>query len=46
MGELLCEEFVFFVADCMVCKFEAGEITELHEYYDQLDLLMQLGLMP
>jgi steroid delta-isomerase-like uncharacterized protein len=30
---------------CMVMKFEAGLCSELYEYYDQLDLLAQLGLM-
>ena len=30
---------------CMVMKFEAGLCNELYEYYDQLDLLAQLGLM-
>ena len=30
---------------CIVAKGEGGEITELHEYFDQLDLLTQLGLM-
>lgn len=30
---------------CIVAKFEDGEVTELHEYFDQLDLLTQLGLM-
>ena len=30
---------------CMVMKFEAGQVSELYEYYDQLDLLTQLGLM-
>ena len=31
---------------CLVLKFEGGEVTELHEYFDQLELLMQVGLMP
>ena len=30
---------------CMVCKFEAGVVTEIYEYYDQMDLMVQLGLM-
>jgi predicted ester cyclase len=30
---------------CMVVKFRAGECSELYEYYDQVDLLTQLGLM-
>ena len=30
---------------CMVMKFEDGLVSELYEYYDQLDLLTQLGLM-
>ena len=30
---------------CMVVKFEAGQCSELYEYYDQLSLLAQLGLM-
>jgi len=29
---------------CLVAKFEDGEVVEVHEYYDQLDLLAQLGL--
>jgi steroid delta-isomerase-like uncharacterized protein len=29
---------------CMVMKFEDGLVSELYEYYDQLDLLTQLGL--
>ena len=29
---------------CMVVKFKAGQCNELYEYYDQLDLLTQLGL--
>lgn len=32
--------------DCLVMKFEGGKITEEREYYDQLDLLVQLGLAP
>ena len=31
---------------CLILKFDGGEVTELHEYYDQLELLTQLGLMP
>lgn len=30
---------------CMVVRFEDGEAAELDEYYDQLDLLTQLGVM-
>ena len=30
---------------CMVMKFSDGLVSELYEYYDQLDLLAQLGLM-
>lgn len=30
---------------CMVMKFEDGLVSELYEYYDQLDLLTQLGVM-
>ena len=30
---------------CMVMKFRDGLVSELYEYYDQLDLLTQLGLM-
>ena len=30
---------------CMVMKFKDGLVSELYEYYDQLDLLTQLGLM-
>ena len=29
---------------CMVMRFEDGLVSELYEYYDQLDLLTQLGL--
>jgi predicted ester cyclase len=29
---------------CMVMRFEDGEVAELHEYYDQLALLTQLGI--
>lgn len=31
---------------CMVMKFKAGKVSELYEYYDQVDLLIQLGVMP
>ncbi len=31
---------------CLVLRFEGAEVTELHEYFDQLELLTQLGLMP
>jgi len=30
---------------CMVLKFKDGLVSELYEYYDQLDLFKQLGLM-
>jgi len=30
---------------CMVMKFEDGLVSELYEYYDQLDLLTQLGVI-
>lgn len=30
---------------CMVLKFKDGLVSELFEYYDQLDLMTQLGLM-
>jgi len=30
---------------CMVMKFEDGLVSQLYEYYDQLDLLNQLGVM-
>lgn len=30
---------------CMVVKFKDGQCSELYEYYDQLDMLTQLGLM-
>lgn len=30
---------------CMVMKFKDGKVSELYEYYDQVDLLTQLGLM-
>lgn len=30
---------------CMVMKFEDGLVSELYEYYDQVALLAQLGLM-
>lgn len=29
---------------CIVAKFSDGVITELHEYYDQLGMLTQLGI--
>jgi predicted ester cyclase len=29
---------------CMVVKFEGEQCSELYEYYDQLELLTQLGL--
>ena len=30
---------------CMVMKFKDGLVSELYEYYDQLSLMTQLGLM-
>ena len=30
---------------CMILKFEDGLVSEVYEYYDQLALLAQLGLM-
>jgi steroid delta-isomerase-like uncharacterized protein len=30
---------------CMVIKFKNGLVTELYEYYDQMSLMTQLGLM-
>ena len=30
---------------CMVIKFKDGLVSELYEYYDQVSLLQQLGLM-
>jgi len=30
---------------CLVLKFTGGEVTELHEYFDQAEILMQLGLL-
>lgn len=30
---------------CMVMKFRDGLVSHLYEYYDQLDLMTQLGLM-
>jgi ketosteroid isomerase-like protein len=30
----------------LVMKFEGGVVTELDEYFDQLEILTQLGLMP
>ena len=30
---------------CMVMKFEDGLVSELYEYYDQVSLLTQLGVM-
>jgi steroid delta-isomerase-like uncharacterized protein len=30
---------------CMVLKFKDGQVSELYEYYDQLGLMTQLGLM-
>jgi predicted ester cyclase len=30
---------------CMIVKFEDGKCSEIYEYYDQLSLLTQLGIM-
>lgn len=30
---------------CMVMKFKDGLVSELNEYYDQMSLMQQLGLM-
>ena len=30
---------------CMVMKFKDGQVSELYEYYDQLNLMTQLGLI-
>lgn len=30
---------------CMVIKFKEGLVSELFEYYDQLNLMLQLGLV-
>jgi steroid delta-isomerase-like uncharacterized protein len=30
---------------CMVMKFKDGQVSELYEYYDQMSLMTQLGLM-
>ena len=29
---------------CVIMRFEGDEVAEVHEYYDQLDLLVPLGL--
>jgi predicted ester cyclase len=34
------------IRGCVVYKVEEGEISESHIYYDQLDLMKQLGLVP
>ena len=31
---------------CLVLKFDGEEVTELHEYFDQMEILTQIGLMP
>lgn len=31
---------------CLVLKFDRGVVTELHEYFDQLEMLRQIGAMP
>ena len=31
---------------CTVAKVEGGEFTEVHNYYDQLAMMTQLGLAP
>ncbi len=33
-------------ANCIVLKFEGGEVTEEREYWDQLGFMAQLGLAP
>lgn len=30
---------------CMIMKFKDGVVSELYEYYDQMSLMTQLGLM-
>ena len=30
---------------CLVMRFEGDEVVELHEYYDQLEILMPLGIL-
>jgi ketosteroid isomerase-like protein len=30
---------------CVIMRFEGDEVVEVHEYYDQLELLLPLGLM-
>jgi len=30
---------------CVIMRFEGDEVAEVHEYYDQLELLLPLGLM-
>ena len=34
------------IRGCVVYKVEGGEISESHIYYDQLNLMKQLGLVP
>jgi len=29
---------------CLVVKFDDGVITEVNEYYDQLEMMTQLGI--
>jgi len=31
---------------CLVMQFNSGEVTELHEYFDQVEMLTQIGLVP
>ncbi len=31
---------------CLVLKFDNGEVAELHEYFDQIEILTQLGIVP
>ncbi len=31
---------------CLVLKFDGEEVIELHEYFDQIEILTQLGLVP
>ncbi len=36
----------FRVPGCIVAKVEGGEFAETHVYFDQVDLMTQLGLTP
>lgn len=31
---------------CLVLRFDGEEVIELHEYFDQIEMLTQLGLVP